>query len=415
MLLDSWHEILAALARNRLRALLTAFGVFWGVFMLIVMLGLGHGIERGVRRNLGGMTSRGVFVWAQRTSRPYEGLQPGRFVRFRNDDIAAIAQLSGVEDLSPRLRGGEWRDGLNVLYGSTAGNFAVMGDYPALSRVEPMTLVRGRFINSRDVTDARKIAVIGSEARRVLMGERNPIAQYIQIKRVFFQIVGEVSSDRTGDPGEHVRSAVFIPFSSFQRVIGQRGYVGWFALNATDEVPADRVEAAVRSTLMARHRIHPADEQAIGSYNAAKESGKLRSLFKGVEGFVWFVGTLTLLAGMLGVSNILLITVKERTRELGIRKALGATPLAIVSMVLEEAVALATIAGYLGIVAGVGALAALDHVLSSMPDAPLTRPEVDLRAAVVAAVLLVVAAVLAGLVPARHAARISPVEALRTE
>ena len=415
MLLDSWQEILAALAHNRLRAVLTAFGVFWGVFMLLVMLGLGHGIERGTRRNLVGMISRSVFVWPQRTSRPYRGLQPGRGVRFRNEDIAAIAQLRGVEDLSPRLRGGEWRDGLNVVFGSTTGNFAVMGDYPALLRVEPMTIARGRFINTRDVTDARKIAVIGSEARRVLMGDDNPIGQYIQIRRVHFQIVGEVSSERTGNPGERVRSAVFIPFSTFQRVVGQRGHVGWFALNAAETISAERIEAAVRSTLMARHRIHPADEQAIGSFNDAERSGRLRSLFRGIEGFVWFVGTLTLLAGMLGVSNILLITVKERTRELGIRKALGATPFAIVSMVLKEAVALASIAGYLGIVAGVGVLGALDRVLSSMPEAPLNRPEVDFRAAVVAAVLLVVAAVVAGLVPARHAARISPVEALRTE
>jgi putative ABC transport system permease protein len=415
MLLDSWQEILTALAHNRLRAVLTAFGVFWGVFMLLLMLGLGHGIERGIRRNLGGMINRGVFVWPQRTSRPYRGLQPGRGVRFRNEDIPAIAQLPGVTDLSPRLRGGEWRDGLNVVFGSATGNFAVMGDYPAVSRVEPMTIVRGRFINPKDLTEVRKVAVIGSEARRVLMGDKSPIGQYIKIRRVFFQVVGEVSSDRTGDPGEHVRTAIFVPFSTFQRVIGQRGTVGWFALNAADEVPSERVKTAVRATLMARHRIHPADDDAIGSFDAAEKSAQLRRLFKGVTGFVWFVGTLTLLAGMLGVSNILLITVKERTRELGIRKALGATPFAIVSMVIEEAVALTSIAGYLGIAAGVGALAVLDRVLSSMPEAPLTRPEVDFRAAVVAAVLLVVAAVVAGLVPARHAARISPVEALRTE
>jgi putative ABC transport system permease protein len=415
MLIDSWQEILAALAHNRLRALLTAFGVFWGVFMLLVMLGLGRGIELGTRRNLGGTINRSVFVWPQRTSRAYQGLQPGRYVRFRTDDIQAVAELRGVEDLSPRLQGGDWRDGLNVAFGATTGNFAVLGDYPALARVEPMTIVRGRFINERDLSDARKIAVIGSEARRVLMGVSDPLGEYIRIKQVYFRIVGEVSSDRTGDPGEHVRSAVFIPFSTFQRVLGKRNDVGWFALNAGDQVPAESVEKAVRSTLIARHRIHPHDDQAIGSFNVAKRFGRLQSLFKGIAGFVWFVGTLTLLAGMLGVSNILLITVKERTRELGIRKALGATPWALVSMVLQEAVALASIAGYLGIVAGVGALGALDRAVSSIPNAPLARPEVDFSAAVVAAVLLMVAGVVAGLVPAWHAARVSPVEALRSE
>lgn len=366
MLIDSWQEVLEALGRSRLRTLLTACGVFWGVFMLMVMLGLGHGLEHGTQRNLGGMVTRSVFVWSQRTTRAYRGLQPGRGVRFRNDDIQAISLLRGVEEIAPRLRLGDWRDGSNVVYGSTVGNFSVMGDYPAFLRVEPMEVTHGRFINQIDLTEARKSAVIGAEARRVLMGQTDPLGKYIKIQGIYFQIVGEVTSDTAGEQGDRVRSSVYVPFSTFQRVFNRRDRVGWFGLTANDEVPPDQLEKAVRTALIARHRIHPEDDQAIGSFNAAVKFNQLQSLFRGIEVFVWFVGTLTLFAGMLGVSNILLITVKERTREFGIRKALGATPRAIIAMVIKEAVALTSVAGYLGIAAGVGVLAALDRVLSSI-------------------------------------------------
>lgn len=415
MLLDSWQEILAALARNKLRALLTACGVFWGVFVLIVMLGLGRGLERGTKRNLGGMLTRSVFIWSQKTSMPYRGLQPGRIVRFRDQDIEALLQVPGVEDLAPRLRLGGWRDGVQVTYGETNGNFPVMGDYPAFQRVEPMDLTRGRFVNQRDLLEARKVAVIGAAARRVLMGESNPVGEYIRIRRAHFLIVGEVDTDKAGEEGDHVRSSVFVPFTTFQRAFNQPGAVGWFALTASDGVEPERLEQMARTALISRHRIHPDDALAVGSFNAAEKFNQIQSLFRGIERFVWFVGTLTLFAGVLGVSNILLITVKERTREFGIRKALGATPRAIVLMVVKEAVALTAIAGYLGIVLGVAVIAGLEHALNSLQGAPLAKPEVDFHAAVLAAVVLMLSGVGAGVVPARHAARISPVEALRSE
>lgn len=415
MFLDSWQEILTALARNKLRALLTACGVFWGIFMLIVMLGLGRGLERGTKRNLGGMLTRSVFIWSQRTSIPYRGLQPGRGVRFRNQDIDALLQVPGVDELAPRLRLGGWRDGVHVAYGETVGNFTVMGDYPAFQRIEPMAQTRGRFINQRDLQESRKVAVIGASARRVLMGESDPVGKHIEIRHIYFLIVGEVNTDKAGEEGERVRSSVFVPFTTFQQVFDQRGFVGWFALSATDDVAPNRLEQMARAALIARHRIHPDDNQAIGSFNAAEKFNQIQSLFRGIERFVWFVGTLTLLAGMLGVSNILLITVKERTREFGIRKALGATPRAIVLMVIKEALALTAIAGYLGIVAGVAVIAGLERALDSIQDAPLAKPEVDFHAAVLAIVVLMLSGVLAGVVPARHAARISPVEALRSE
>lgn len=413
--LDAWKEIAASLARNKLRTFLTACGVFWGIFVLIVMLGLGDGLQRGTERNLGDLATRSVFVWSQRTSMPFKGLQPGRYVRFRNADIEAIHGVPGVDAVAPRIQLGGWRDGNNVAFGAKTANFSVLGDYPSFEQVEAFEVRKGRFINSRDLDEARKVCVIGDEVQRVLFGETAAIGKYLMIQGVYFQVVGEVSSDKAGDQGERIRSSVFVPFSTFQRAFNQRDRVGWFALTASDDAPAEEVEASVRALLAARHKVDPRDEQALGSFNAAKEFGRVQGLFRGIRGFVWLVGILTLLSGVLGVSNILLITVKERTREIGVRKALGATPRAIVGMILKEAVALTSLAGYLGLVAGVAVLELLTVVVEKLPNAPLNRPEVDLSVALGAALVLVVSGAIAGIVPAHHAARISPVEALRAE
>jgi putative ABC transport system permease protein len=413
--LDSWQEIATTLSRNKLRGFLTACGVFWGIFMLVALLGLGHGLERGTRKNMGGLMTRAVFVWTQRTSLPYRGLQPGRYLKLRNDDIDAVRHVRGVQYVAPRLQLGGWREGQMVTAGEKSGNFTVMGDVPEFRHVEPFRVLSGRFLNDPDLTEARKVAVLGDQTRAVLFGDESPIGRSIQIKGVFLTVIGEVTTDKTGDDGDRVRAAIFVPFSTFQRAFNQRDRVGWFSLTTLPGVAPEPVEAAVKAAIAERHSIHPLDQDALGSFNLAKQIEKVDGLFRGIRLFVWFVGTLTLLAGVLGVSNILLITVKERTREIGVRKALGATPWSVISMILKEAVVLTSLSGYLGLVAGVFALEAVGKVLTKLENAPLSQPEIDVRVALLAMFILVVSGTLAGVVPARHAARISPVEALRTE
>ncbi|HWA75866.1 MAG TPA: ABC transporter permease [Polyangiaceae bacterium] len=413
--LDSWQEIATTLARNKLRAFLTACGVFWGIFMLVALLGLGNGLERGTRKNMGGLMTRAVFVWTQRTSLPYRGLQPGRYLKLRNDDIDAVRHVRGVQYVAPRLQLGGWREGQMVTAGEKSGNFTVMGDVPEFRHVEPFRVLSGRFLNDPDLAEARKVAVLGDQTRAVLFGDENPIGRNIQIKGVFLTVIGEVTTDKTGDDGDRVRAAIFVPFSTFQRAFNQRDRVGWFSLTTLPGVAPEPVEAAVKAAIAERHSIHPLDQDALGSFNLAKQIEKVDGLFRGIRLFVWFVGTLTLLAGVLGVSNILLITVKERTREIGVRKALGATPWSVISMILKEAVVLTSLSGYLGLVAGVGALELVGKVLIKLENAPLNQPEIDVRVALLAMLILVLSGTLAGIVPARHAARISPVEALRTE
>jgi len=413
--LDTWQEIWATLRQNRLRAFLTALGVFWGLFMLILMLGLGKGLENGARKNLADLAPRAVYVWAQRTSMPHQGLQPGRYVRFDNDDIAFVKAVPGIEHVAARLRLGGWRDTARVTYQGKTGNVTVLGDMPAYAKIEPLTVERGRFLNDPDVKEARKVVVVGRQARVVLFADRDPIGEWIDVNSVRFRVVGEIKSQKGGEDGDRMDNSVFVPFTTFQQAFRQPNRVGWFALGVEATASAAQVEHRVRALLSERHRIHPKDEHAIGSFDAAEQFDKVQGLFQGIRGFGWFVGTLTLLAGVLGVSNILLIIVKERTREIGVRKALGATPGSIVRLVVQEAITLTTLAGYAGLVAGVLVLEATSRYLDTLENAPISRPEIDLNAALVSGAVLIVAGAIAGIVPARHAASVPPVEALRAE
>ncbi len=412
--LDTWQEIWGTLKRNRLRAVLTASGVFWGLFMLILLLGLGRGLERGALA-LSELAPRAVYVWGQRTGLPYRGLQPGRYVRFEDEDVARLRAVPGVEFVAARLRFGGWRDNATVSHAGKTGAVNVLGDMPDYARIEPLGIDRGRFLNHPDVVEARKVAVIGTKARGVLFAEENPIGQWIEVNGVHFVVVGEIHSDKAGDDGDRINNTVFIPFPTFQDAYNQKNRVGWFTLGLREGAHSAEVVREVRRVLSERHRLNPLDEQALGSFDAAEKYEKIHALFAGIRTFVWFVGTLTLFSGVLGVSNILLIIVKERTREIGVRKALGATPGSIVRLVVQESMALTTLAGYTGLVAGVAALEGIARLVEHLDGAPLRSPEVDFKAALVAAGVLVVAGAVAGIVPARHAARVPPVEALRAE
>jgi len=412
---DNWQEIWATLRSNKLRAFLTALGVFWGVFMLILMLGVGNGLERGAIRNLSGLTSYSIYVWPQRTSLPFQGLKPGRSVSLNDADVAAVARTPGVEHVAPRLLLGNWRGPQPVSYGTTKATFTVMGDSPEFAFVEPLSLSYGRFINPRDMAEERKVAVLGQEAHKTLFGDADPLGKYVQIKRVYFQVVGVVGTQKSGDDAEKILSSVYVPFSTFQTAFNQKDKVNWFALTARRDQPAALVEDDVRNAIMRGHRVDPRDAEAIGSFNAAQKFEQIQGLFWGIRRFVWGVGTLTLLAGMLGVSNILLITVKERTREIGVRKALGATPLSIISLIVAEGLLLTTLSGYCGVVAGVVGLEAVGRAVSRLHDAPLSQPEVSLSIALTAVLVLAVAGAVAAIVPARLAARVQPIEALRAE
>jgi putative ABC transport system permease protein len=417
---DKWQEILATVKKNKLRTFLTMFGVFWGIFMLMLLLGSGKGLENGVTKNFGGWATNSGFVWTNKTTMAYQGMQPGRFIRFTNEDKEAIEQqVEGLGVIAPRNNAGGWRGGNNVSRKTKTGAFTINGDYPEYQQVQIVDVYSGRHINAKDIADKRKIAVIGESVVNILFEkDENPIGEYILINGVFFQVVGTFKSLRGGEQGNHDTQSIYVPFTTFQQAFNIGNRIGWFAFTAQPGVDVSLVEDGIKKVLRERHKVHPEDVNALGSENLQKEFGQITGLFTGISIFVWIVGTGTLLAGVIGVSNIMLIIVKERTKEIGVRKALGATPLSIISLILQESIIITAFAGYAGIFFGTLIIETIGYFIRQQPGGSTEMfgpPEVSFGIALAALLTLVFFGALAGLVPARKAAKISPIEAIRID
>ncbi|MGN6107682.1 MAG: ABC transporter permease, partial [Kofleriaceae bacterium] len=325
--LDKWKEIWATLRSNRLRTFLTAFGVFWGIVMLMAMLGFGSAIQSASKRQMKGMATNLLFIWGQQTTMAYDGLPPGRFVGFNTDDIEILRRLPAVEYLAPRLQLGGWQGNFTVGYEGKVGSFTVMADYPDFKHIIAFEYEFGRFVNDRDIAERRKVAVIGKAVRDQLYGPGvNPIGTYIKISGVHFQVIGVTKTLRSGPQGDRDANTLFVPFTTLKTSFKMGDRVGFFAMTAKPGTNGPELERQVREALARHHRVSPADELAMGSFNMFVMFGKFETFFFVLWAMSWVVGGLTLFAGVIGVSNIMLITVKERTKEIGVRKALGATP-----------------------------------------------------------------------------------------
>lgn len=412
---DRWNEVWSTLSRNKLRSFLTAFGVGWGIFMLIMMLGAGNGLGNGVNRAFAGWASNSCFIWAQTTSLPYQGFPRGRMFSFDNGDIELIRRkVHGVDALAPRLQLGGWRGGDNVEYKGRAAAFSVNGDMPDILRIQGTEVTSGRFINEKDVHDARKVAVIGSRVVELLYEpDEDPLGTWIKVQGVYFQVVGVHRPKASSNMGGDQSAVVHVPFSTFQRAFNSLNRVHWFALTAHEGVPMAQVQADIKRMLAEKHRIHPDDDLAFGGFNVEEMFDLTNNLFMAISALGWFVGLLTLLAGAIGVSNIMLVIIRERTNEIGIRRSIGATPTNITSQVMLESLTITVIAGYLGMVIG---LLLLEAVNATGFESPFfAQPEVDLKVALVALAALILSGLLAGWMPARRALSIKAVDALRAE
>ncbi len=413
--IDNWQEITATLRKNKLRTVMTGLGVFFGIVILLLMIGFGRSLERGVQRRMAGFATNAVYVWGQRTTKPYAGLPIGRQIKYDNGDIEALARLPGVLYLAPRAQRGGFNQGSNVRYGTKTGAFQVSGDYPAFQYVQTPLMRAGRFLNPRDLEESRKIAVIGEGVVEQLYGGADPIGTYIEANGIYFQVVGVFGSRQTGQDADRVLNTIHIPFTTFQRAFNYNDRVDYFAIVGEPRVNGGDLEDQVKRTLAQRHKVAPDDASAIGAWNTSKEFEKMNMLFFLINLVMWVAGGMCLLAGVVGVSNIMLITVRERTKEIGVRKALGATPASVVRMIVSEATALTVVFGYLGVSAGIALLELVGKVLEKAPDLPFAPPEPSLAIALTAAGVIAVFGALAGMLPAYYAAKILPVEALRTE
>jgi putative ABC transport system permease protein len=418
---DKWGEIIEALTANTFRTIMTAFGVFWGIFILVILLAAGKGLENGVKQGFAGIATNTMFMWTQPTSKPYKGLSQGRNYNFKNDDVAALkSTFPDLLYVSPRNQLGGYQGANNVIRGTKTAAFTIYGDYPELTSQESMDIIKGRFVNHGDIQNERKTAVIGQGVVTELYkpGE-NPLGTYIKINGVNFMVVGiyKAKGNNNGD-AEGAQKNIFIPFTTFQKAFNYGDTVGWMALTAKDGASITDLKDGIMKFLRSRHDVSPDDDRAIGNFDLYAEYSKVNGLFTILKFIAYFVGTLVLLSGVIGISNIMLIVVKERTREIGIRRALGATPGAIRTQILSESIFLTIIAGMAGIVVATGLLAGLNAILDSMPkgeDTMFANPSVDLPVVFVALLILIGSGLLAGFIPAQIAVSVKPVDALRAE
>jgi putative ABC transport system permease protein len=407
---DKWQEIFASLRKNWLRTVLTSISVAWGIFILIVLLGSGQALQNGVYAMFSDDAINSIWIWPGRTSQPYKGMQPNRRLQFTNEDHEVLdKQVEGIEYISSRYR---ISGNVTVNYRQNFGSFDVRCVHPSYTEIENITIEAGRFLNPTDLEEYRKVACIGQPVKNDLFGPEPALGKYIAINGVNYKVVG-IFSD-AGGPGEEEK--VYLPISTAQRAFGGQNNISqlMFTVGDANEEESQVIAEAVREKLAQRHTFDPKDRRALYVNNNVEEFYRFLNLTNGIQIFIWVIGILTIVAGVVGVSNIMLIVVKERTKEIGVRKALGATPNSIVSMILQEAVFLTSVSGYLGLLAGIGVLELMNAYLPA--DSPYFRnPEVNLGIALVAVGVLVLAGAVAGFFPALKAARIKPIEALRDE
>jgi putative ABC transport system permease protein len=403
---DSWYEIIGTLEKNPVRTILTAFGVFWGIFMLVLLLGGGQGLKRGALHDFEEFATNSLFVWPERTTIPFKGLPRNREYSFTTDDAIAMQdRVNGIKHLVAQVR-----RPANMTRGTQKGNYIVTGTFPEINLIEPVDITQGRFVNQIDMNQKRKIAVIGKNVHLALFkGDENPIDQYIRINGAEYQVVGVFNSRHEGGWGDWQNGLVFMPLPTMQQAFNLGNRIGFFAIEADKGTLATTIGKEVKSLLRERHQIAPEDSLAIGENNAENEFLKLVYLFGGLAALIWVIGIGTLVSGVIGVSNIMLFTVKSRTHELGIRRVLGAAPLTVMTQILMESLLLTSSAGILGLALGIVVLSRLNGI-----EAPTFRhPDISTAAAFYSFGIIIVSGLAAGLLPAWRAVSLKPIEAIR--
>jgi putative ABC transport system permease protein len=418
--LDRWNEIWHALAKNKVRSLLTAFGVFWGIFMLIVMSGAGNGLRNGIVEGVAKFATNSAFIWTDRTSEPYKGFKRGRYWNMNSDDLDYIrTNVPEMEYLTPK-NFGRWNDAANVIRGKVTGSYNIKGDYPEYVKIDPYTILHGRWINEMDIRDKRKVCVIGEKVYETMFKpNEDALGEYLKISGVYYQVVGVIRPETRVNINGRAEESIFLPFTTMQQTYNMGNQVHFLAFTAKPGIPVSVVEDKIKSIIKKRHSIAETDEQAVRSVNIEKQFQQMNGLFTGIGILTWIVGIGTLMAGVIGVSNIMLVIVRERTKEIGVQRALGAKPRTIISQIMLESVVLTTVAGYIGLSLGVGLLELVSKVLESKPQGGnemfFRNPEVNINIALAALTVLVIAGLFAGSIPAKRALSIKPIEALREE
>lgn len=406
--LDKWQEIFSTIRKNKLRTILTGFSVAWGIFMLIILLGSGYGLENGVKQQFTGDAVNYLSINGGITSMPYKGMRAGRFLQFTNEEKDQLGALEGVERSSGRSG---IRADNTLSYKNEYGTFDIFSVSPDYKYVESLVMLKGRYLNEIDYNEYRKVVVLGKIVEEALFKGEDPLGKYIKVGGVPFKVIG--SFDDPG--GDRDLRRIYIPLTTAQRVFNMGNRVRSILLNLGDADVDESYQMVetIRHELSEKLKFDPTDPRALFIYNSIENYQRFMNLFSNIRLFIWIIGIGTIIAGIVGVSNIMMIIVKERTKEIGIRKSMGATPWSIISLILQESILITAFAGYIGLVLGVGLL---ELVSGLLPETDyFANPEVNIQVAIYATLLLVFSGALAGFVPARKAASVKPVVALRDE
>lgn len=416
--IDNWQEIWTTIAKNKVRSILTGFGVFWGIFMLIFMLGMGNGLEGGILRQFEGIASNSSFFWTERTSIAYKGYRKGRSWEMSVRDLKLIREKAeSVEHISPML----FSSGTdkNVVRGIKSGTYSIVGVYPANFEIQQQYTLFGRVLNDLDIEQNRKVCTIGKEVYETLFNKgENPVGQYIRANGIYFQVIGvTMPKSENANIGADPLSTVYIPFSTMQRTLQRTEDIHFLICTAKPGYPANLVEEEVKNIIKSAHDISPSDIKAMGSFNMEQVFMIFQLLFNGIKWVIWAVGLGALLSGIIGISNIMLVTVRERTREIGIRRALGAKPITIIGQILSESFVLTAISGFLGMLVAIIALSFFDRLMINgiLEVKTMIPPFVPFKMAIYAFIVLLISGVLAGLIPAMRAMSIKAIDAIREE
>lgn len=404
--IEKWNEIFISISKHKLRTALTALGVFWGIFMLVILLGVGEGLQNGIYRQFRADAKNTVWIYSGRTSKEFQGLPANRQISFTNDDYNELRRRFPEV---PYLAGRVYLSGNQILrYKDKNLNFDVRAVHPDMRFIENINIQKGRFINGSDEKQTRKVAVIGKIVQDDVFGKEDPIGKEIILGSVSYTVIGV-----TFDPeSDRAQREILIPISVGQVVYQGNERISNMGLTTGDMNQAEvmKLEEGIKEVLAAHHQFDMTDDRAIRIVNRYEDYKQVKNLFLGIKAFLWFVGLGSILAGIVGVSNIMLIIVKDRTKEIGIRKALGATPRSIVSMVLSEAIFITSMAGYIGLFCGIGILYLIGGIESDF----FLHPRINIWIGLLAVIILIVAGGLAGLIPARQAARVNPIVAMRS-
>ena len=416
---DTWQEIFGSIGQNKIRTIITIIGVLWGIFLYVVLSGVAKGVDNGFEKQFERISSNMLFIWAEYTSIPYEGFKINRGINLTLNDVESLKNnIPEIEHIAPRIQKGNFGSvGANVVNGNRSGIFNIYGDFPVLTTVSTLDIYdEGRFINELDIEQNRKVCVIGERTKKELFKDDiNPIGKYIKINEIYFKVIGIHKYVDEGGGSFNTDGDIHVPFSTFKKIYNTGNGVGFLLIAGFDDVDILEVEKKVRSQLKVIHKIHPNDQEAIGGFNLGALFNRIKDFANGMSFLSLVIGIATILAGVIGIGNILLISVKERTKEIGIRRAIGASPNHIRKQIILESVFLTIIAGVIGIILGAFILYIVNMSTQNLEDVPFTNATVPINFIVGALLLMISLGTVIGFIPAEKAISIKPIEALKDE